>query len=198
MPVEVLPLQSRRAARARRVQIGQHLVAAFVLINAGVQEGPHSLLAILEIVAGALLVLSVVRERFRRGEHSHVAWVELAGAFMTLVEAVERTRGRHHLSFVILAYAGPILLFIFAIFDAQIAERRYLKADDEGLELRLRLLFRTRVRWAEVQSYRVAGDVIELADAKKLRFRDVMNRDEAMQWLVEQLRRRGIPESVPQ
>jgi hypothetical protein len=198
MPAEVFPLQSKRAARARRLQIAQHLLAAFLLIDGGVEQGVHSALSILEILAGALLILSVVRERFKRGHHSHVAWVELAGAFMTLVEAIQRTHGRHHLSFILLSYAGPILLFTFAIFDAQISERRYLKADDEGLELRLRLLFRQRVRWEDIRSFRVEGNAIELEGAKKLNFRDVINRGEAMQWSLEQLRRRGITESVPQ
>ena len=115
---------------------------------------------------------------------------------MTFVEAVERTRGRHHTSFIVLSYAGPLLLFFFAIFDAPLAERRYLKADDKAFELRLRLLFRRRVRWEDIRSFRIAGDAIEIEGAKKISFRDVVNREEAMQWTLEQFKRRGISESV--
>jgi len=194
MAEEILHIDSLRAARARRVQIVQHLVAAVVLINAGL--GHHGWLGVAEIVAGALLIGTVIRDLFRRGAHGHVAWVELAGAVMTLVESIEKTRGRHHVTFVILAYLGPALLFVFAIFDAQIAERRYLKADDEGFEMRLRLLFRRRVRWKDAGSFRVNGTTIEIEGAKPIQFRDVINRDAAMQWSAEQFRRHGVAESA--
>lgn len=62
--------------------------------------------------------------------------------------------------------------------------------------MRLRLLFRRRVRWADIRSFGVQGNAIVFEGARKLSFRDVLNRDEAMQWTVEQLRRRGISESV--
>ncbi|HLJ75508.1 MAG TPA: hypothetical protein VKU62_13030 [Thermoanaerobaculia bacterium] len=194
MAEKVLHVQSLRAGRARRMQIVQHLLAALLLISAGLDR--RGWLGYAEIFAGGLLVATVVRDRFRGGHHGGVAWVELAGALMTLVESIERTRGRHHLSFVILSYMGPALLFLFAIFDAQIVERRYLKADDEGFEMRLRLLFRRRVRWKDAVSFRVNGTKIEIEGAKPIQFRDVVDRDAAMQWSVEQFRRHGIAEST--
>ncbi|HJT18785.1 MAG TPA: hypothetical protein VJ853_15415 [Thermoanaerobaculia bacterium] len=196
MAEEILRVQSLRAIRARRMQIGQHLIAAILLINAGMERGMKSPLAIAEMVAGALLIATVIRDRFRRGQHGHVAWVELAGALMTLVESIERTRGRHHTSFIILSYFAPAILFAFAIFDAQIAERRYLKADDDGFEMRLRLFFRRRVRWKDARSFRVAGTTIEVEGAKPIQFRDVIDRDRAIEWSVAQFRRHGVAEST--
>ena len=91
---------------------------------------------------------------------------------------------------------APAVLFLFAIFDAQIAERRYLKADDEGFEMRLRLLFRRRVRWKDAASFRVNGTRIEFEGAKPIQFRDIIDRDAAIQWSVEQFRRHGVAEST--
>src|SRR5204863_1054889 len=105
MPAEVLAVQSRRAGRMRKAQIAQHVIAAFVLVNAGIEHGAHSPLAIAEIIAGGMLIVSVLRERLQRGEHQHgIAWVELAGAAMVAVEAIEKTKGTHHVSFVILSF----------------------------------------------------------------------------------------------
>ena len=174
---EILRVQSRRAARQRRVQIAQHVIAAIVLISVGV---------------------SVIRARLHRSQHGGIAWVELVGAGMTFVEAIEKTRGRHHLSFVVLTFIQPLVLLIFAIFDTQVASARYLKADGEGFEVRLRLLFRRRVRWDEVRGFRVTGNAIEVdvnGKQKKIKLRDVVDRDAAVAWSVDQFKRRGIVES---
>src|SRR6266581_3861704 len=114
---EILRVQSRRAVRQRRATIVQHLIAAIILINLGVEHGGTSLLSISEIAAGALLIGSVIRERFSIRHHGGIAWVEFAGALMSGFEAGERTRGPHHVSFVILVFAQPLLLLLFAIFD---------------------------------------------------------------------------------
>lgn len=196
MPPEVLRVQSRRAARMRKAQVAQHVIAAFVLVNAGIEHGASSPLAIAEIIAGGLLVLSVLRERRQAGHHHGVAWVEFAGAAMVAVEAVEKTKGPHHVSFILLSFIQPLILFMFAMFDAQITHARYLKADDDSLEMRLRLLFRRRIPWAKIRSFSVQGHTIVMEGARKLSLRDLVDRDAGVQWLVEQMRRRGIPESA--
>jgi hypothetical protein len=180
----------------RKVQIAQHLIAALVLVNAGIEHGAHSPLAIAEIVAGGLLIVSVLRERRQAGHQHGVAWVELAGAAMVAVEAVEKTKGPHHVSFVILSFVQPLVLFLFAVFDARIAQARYVKAADDFLEVRLRLLFRRRIPWAKIRSFSVQGSTIVFDGAKNLSLRDPVDRDAAVQWTVDQLRRRGIPESA--
>ena len=172
----------------RRAQIAQHVVAAVVLINLGIERGTASLLPICEIAAGVLLIASVIRERFHKGHGGGVAWVELAGAAMTFVEAVERSRGHHHLSFLILSFVQPTMLLVFAVFDAQIASARYLQADDDGFEARLRLLFRRRVAWQDLRGFRVEGNAInlDLVDGKrKINLRDVVDGDAAIAWSVE-------------
>jgi hypothetical protein len=197
---EVLRVQSRRAARQRRATIIQHVIAAIILINLGIEHGATSLLSIAEIVAGALLVGSVIRERFSKGHHGGIAWVEFAGALMTGIEAGERTRGPHHVSFVILVFVQPLILLLFAIFDTQVASARYLKADDEGFEARLRLFFRRRIAWDQMRGFRIDGHAIEvdLGDRKrKISLRDVVDREAALAWTEEQFRKRLVPQEAP-
>ena len=158
LPDDILPVQSRRVARVKRVQTVQHMVAAVVLILGGLDHLHHNpVLAVAEILAGALLIGAVIVEKVRHHGHSKIAWVEFAGAAMTLVEAIERTRGRHHTLFYVLAYLAPAMLFAFAIFDAQIHAMQYIKATSDGVEVRLGLFFSKRYAWDEVDRVNLKG-----------------------------------------
>jgi hypothetical protein len=66
--------------------------------------------------------------------------------------------------FIVLTFIQPLILFLFAIFDAKISQARYLKADDDDLEVRLRLFFRRRIRWADIRSFYVQADMIVFAN----------------------------------
>ena len=160
LPEEILAVRSRRATRAKRAQMVQHVSAAGVLIAGGFNHLHHNpVLAVAEILAGAPLIGAVVVEKVRHDGHSKVAWVEFAGAVMTLVEAVERTRGKHHTLFYVLAYAAPALLFLFAIFDARINALQYIKADDEGIEVRTGIFFAKHYSWSEIDRVDLKGVV---------------------------------------
>lgn len=204
MPTERFQIDSRRAERAKRAQTAQHVLAAFLLIsNAWRHLQEHAgVLPVLELLAGALLVGAAIRDvvRRRRGAHHEaVGVVEIAGAVMTFIEAVVRTRTeRHHTSFYVLLFVQPLVLLLFGIFDVRIAGKRALTADDDFLEMRTRLFFGRRVAWRDLRGFRVAGDRIELelADGgtRALNLRDLKNRDEAVAWTADQLRRRGVEE----
>jgi len=207
MPAEVFYIQSRRAERMRRVQIAQHLVAAFVLISAAWEHltAPHGhavVLPVLELLAGATLIGSVVMEkvRHRRGApHGRIAWVELAGAAMVFVEALGKLQQKHHTLFYVLSFVQPAMLFLFAIFDLQLAKRRYLKADDHGFEVHTRILFGRRVPWTAIREYRIEPKNIALIGeddrVRRLSIRDIRNRDEALAWMRERFAGRGVTEN---
>lgn len=202
MSAEIFPVQS---ARRKRAQLVQHAFGALLLVSYAADRlsRPHAglpPLAIAEIAAALLLILAVLGERLRKA-HGGIAWVELAGAAMAVVEAVERTEGRHHVSFIILSYFAPVVFILFALFDARIAAARYLKADDESFEMRLRLLFRHRIRWDAVRAFRVDGTAIECELAaggrKRFNMRSLTDRHAALAWTAEQFRRHGVAESAP-
>jgi hypothetical protein len=206
VPTEILPVQSLRAERAKRAQAGQHVIAALTLLF---NAWPHlrhqpGLLPILETAAAALLIGAAVRDHVRRrrgAHHEAVGWVEIAGAAMTFVEAMARTRERHHLSFLVLSFVQPALLLLFGILDVRIASMRMVRVDDDGVELRLGLLFARRVRWEELRGFRIAGNKFEfdLTDgrARTFNLRLVKNREEVMAWIAERLRGRGVEELPP-
>jgi len=185
----------------KRVQTVQHVVAALALALTARQHLQHAhdvVLPSLELLAAALLVGAAVRERLRRARghgHDAVGWVEIAGGVMSLVEAVAKTRERHHLSFLILGFVQPLILFAFGIFDVQLNKLRYIEANDERLLVRQRLLFRRGVRWRDVRTFRFRGTSLEIETdrgTKTLSMRQVLNFEPAKAWTIEQFRTRGI------
>jgi hypothetical protein len=90
------------------------------------------------------------------------------------------------------------MLFAFAIFDAQLQQLRYLRAGEDFVEVRTRPLFRGRMRWSDMKSFRVEKSTLHVTrhtgSVKKLKVRDVKDREAALAWLREQFARRGVPE----
>ncbi|HVR39893.1 MAG TPA: hypothetical protein VMU84_12425 [Thermoanaerobaculia bacterium] len=201
MADDVLPIQSRRRARVKRVQIVQHTFAAGMLILTAVdhltntKEHHHLLLPMLEIAAGATMLGSVIIEKVRK-THARVAWVEFAGAAMMFVEAIAKTQQRHHFLFYVLSFIPPIMLLFFAIFDARIEQALSMKATDDALEVRLRVFWRRRIPWEGLTGYRITAKHIELRrdDGKlhRLRIADIVDREAAVAWAVRQFEQRGL------
>jgi hypothetical protein len=209
MPEEILVVHSRVAERVKRGQTVQHVLAALLLANAAIGhlQTPDShaiVLPALEIAASVALILAAIREKLRHSRgagHEKVAWLEIAGAAMGFVEAFQRLEERqhHHLSFLILSFLQPVILLVFAFFDARVWSQRYVKVDDDGFEIRLRR-WRRRVLWENVQSFRMREKAVEftLGTGRKrtIKLRDAKECDQAMAWIEEQLKRRGIAESA--
>ena len=207
MPEEILILHSRVAERVKRGQTMQHVLGALLLANAAfghLQSHRHAIvLPLLEIAASAALVFAAIREKMRHASgasHGKVAWIELAGAAMGFIEAFQRLEEPHHLSFLVLSFVQPVILLLFGFFDAQVWSKRYLKIDDDGFEIRLRR-WRRRVRWDNVSSFRMGKKTVEFtlgSDRKRtIRLGDAKECDQALAWIEERLRLRGIAESAP-
>jgi len=206
MPEDVLPVQSRRVERVKRAQTMQHVIAALLLGQAAIGHlrAPHPelVLPILELAASAALIVSAIREQVRHARgfaHEKVAWLEIAGAAMAFVEAIQRLYEPHHLSFRILSFIPPVLLLLFGVFDIRLRSIRYLKVDDHGFAIRLRLLFpKKQVKWEHVRGFRIAENKVAFAlhngSTKTISLRDVKERERAMRWLADHLNRREIPE----
>lgn len=206
VPTESFRIEPRWVDRAKRAQTAQHVIAALALISSAWPHLEHgiALLPVLELLAGALLIGAAIRDRLRvrRGAHHEVVgWVEIAGAVMTFIEAMARTREPHHLSFLILSFVQPVMLLMFGLLDVHFASKRAITVDDHGVELRMRLIFWRRVPWSAMRSFRIAGHKIEfdLQDGRRRTFnlRNLKNRDAAREWLLDQLRRRGVDELPP-
>ena len=199
--VERFPIESRTVQRAKRLQTVQHVFAAITLALAGwehLRRAHDVLLPSLEIAGALLLLGAAARERLRRGHgHDAVGWVEIAGGAMTLIEAVAKTRERHHLSFLVVSFIQPLILFAFGIFDVRLAAMRYLEANDTHFVVRLRLLFRRSLRWELARAFRFRGDRLEVETERHVRgfpLHNVINVEPAKAFIREQFGRRGIVE----
>jgi len=206
---DVLRIESRRAARSKRAQKIQHVVAALLLIGTGYGHlnGEHHgslILPVLEIAAGLLLIATAVRERLQKDQghgHARVGWLEIAGAAMAFVEALSRVSERHHLSFKIVSFFPPLVLLLLGIFEMQIATFRNLRADDDALVTRLSKWRRRRFVWSDIRAFRVEGwrVTFEMTNGKTatLNLRDAKERDAAVAWTAAQLEKRGIERRLP-
>jgi hypothetical protein len=205
--VETFAVRSKRVDRGRRIQTAQHLLAAAILILTAyghLTDPKHHdvVLPILEIAAGGALIVTAIVEKVRK-THARVGWLELAGAAMTYVEAFAKLRQPHHLSFHILTFISPTILLLLGLFDSRIRAGMRLETNDDMFYARLRLMRSHRVPWETIRSYRITPTHLELTreDAggvkrvKRLKLKDLYDRDEANAWLVEQFTRRGVPEA---
>ena len=120
----------------KRVQTAQHVVVAMTLFLSALDH-PH------------VSVLSVL---------------EIAGGVMTFVEAIGKAQHKHHLLFYPLLFIPPIVLILFGIFDMKLAKMLYLKADDDALEVRTRLIRKRRVPWEGLRTYRITPKHVELTN----------------------------------
>jgi len=195
--METFPVRSKRFERVKNVQTVQHVVAAILLITKALDHlGEHvGLLPVLELIAGATLIAAAIIDKVRK-KHSRVGWVELAGALMLYVEAISNLRTPHTLAFRIVGFIPPTMLLMFGLFEERLRKRPYLGVDDEGFEMRLRLLWKRRVRFNDIERYRIADAHLhfERKDGRviSLRTKDIENHAEAMEWVAEQFGRRGL------
>ena len=208
MTREILPIRSRRTERVKRVTTVQHAFAAFILITTAyghLTDAKHHnvVLPVLEILAAAGLFFAVVVEKVRK-THPRVGWLEIAGGIMTGVEAVAKLREPHHLLFYILSFVSPVILILLGIFDTRLQQGLKLEANDDAFEARLRIAWKHRVKWAGLKSYRITPTHIEFTREngaiKRIKVKDLYDRENAMAWAEEQFRMRGLaadPQTAP-
>ena len=208
MTDSVLVIRSRRYERGKVGQTLQHCAAGLLLVQ-GALPHLHEVgttrfyMALGGIAAATFLIGSFIWERVQHGRHkvrrSSIAWVEMGSAFLLYVEALERTRERHHALFYFVSFIPPVIMFCFAIFDGRIATYRSFSSNEEQLAIRLTPYRRHRFAWSELTGFRLLPKHLELVTpdrSKRLRIRDIHNREEAERWLREQCSSHGVQELV--
>ena len=205
MEREIFPVRSKRIDRAKRMQTFQHLLGAFLLIVTAyghlTDPAHHAVvLPLLEIAAGAALIVAAIFERVRK-HHARVGWLELAGAAMTYVEAFAKLREPHHPSFHVLTFIPPTILLLFGLFDSQIRAGMRFEANDDAFFARMRPIRSHRVPWEAIRSYRITTSHLEIVRhddrVKRLKLKDLYDREAAEAWLIGQFTKRGVP-AAPQ
>jgi hypothetical protein len=203
MPDDTLLIRSLRAKRVKNVQTVQHLGAALILITAALPHLDHTgttsfYFALAEVVAAVTLFGSVVVEKLNhhRKRHSRIGWVEVAGGLMLYVEALGKTREAHHVVFYFLQFVPALILLLFGLFEPALSASHYLKATDRNLMIRLRPFWWRAPAWGTLTGYRITPKHLELdttsGKIRRIRIKDIENREEADAWLNAQMEKRGV------
>lgn len=156
MKVEVV-LEDRMVDVARRLQVIQDALSLVVLVPAAWARvrGGHALvlgLAVLEILAIALAMMSMVRQLLGRSrEGTGIEWLNAFLALVLLLEyASRRSGGGKAIDPALLAGLMALALAFSPRLRRRRSRRRLLAIDDEGIRVRKSLLRRMRIRWADL------------------------------------------------
>jgi hypothetical protein len=212
MAEDFYPLRSRRAEKAARSQTLQHIAGALILLFSAVPElkphQTHFILACLEVAAAIGLLTAVAFERKHAraghgsgagaGHESRIGWLEIAGGVMMTVEAVEKTQGPHHVSFVIVQFLLPLVVLLLGVFGVKLRTARTVADHGEHFGLQTRFK-RHRVAWSEMRAYRITPKFLELernsGPLRRIRISDIANREDVEAWIRQRFEARNIPDA---
>jgi hypothetical protein len=201
----VIQLHDRRAVVAGLVQKLQHALAGFPLMFVGIRhlsEEGELPVAILEIVIAGLVLGTFARQvqaaRKIHAAHAAVDYFDLAAAAMMMFEAFH---GQHHKPpYLTPQFFTAVTTTAFALFHGKLharrAKRRYVKLDENGVEVRAGLFRRFSLGWADLDRVHIAQDkaVFHRSDGKHhtIGFRLLGNHEEVRKQLAEHARAAGV------
>jgi hypothetical protein len=215
-----VPLQSRRARRAKTVQKLQHAIPAFALLANGLNllsEQPHGFalgLGISEVVVSAVLIVVMARsvravtrkkgtgpgehsDRDRSPSHHGVDWVDIWTSAMLFTESAERYHLHHKL-------LRPSLLTAIGLLALGLMHGRVLTFAERRRALRLTedevyvggKPFRSwRAKWGQIAGVTIGDRFADIRTRdgrqRRIDLADLINADEVKDALVEMQRRLG-------
>jgi hypothetical protein len=201
----VIHLHDRRVQAAGLVQKLQHAIAGFPLLMVGFRRltaGEEPPLALLEVAIAAMVLGTFARQVYTAGKkhapHSKVDWFDLAAAAMMMFEAFH---GHHHKPpYLTPQFCTAVVTAGMALFHEKIharrTRRRYVKVDDNGLEVRAGLFRRFSLGWSDVDRIHIGPDkAVFLRNNGKqhiIGFRMLRNDDEVRKHISEHARAAGV------
>jgi hypothetical protein len=201
----VIQLHDRKVVVAGLVQKLQHALAGFPLLLLGVRhlsEEGEMPIAILEIVIAGLVLATFARQvhaaRKSHAAHSRVDYFDLAAAAMMMFEAFY---GHHHKPpYLTPQFFTAVTTTAVALFHGKLharrAKRRYVKLDENGVEVRTGLFRRFSLGWADLDRVHIAQDkaVFHLTDGKRhtIGFRMLGNHEEVRKHLADHALAAGV------
>jgi hypothetical protein len=187
--------------RHERVSALKEGLAAVVLLQAGwndVATDGLTLLSALDLGIG-LSVLGIAGVELKRGRKfgSWVRWFDiLVGGLMALEGYTLASEGHHHQSLIDGYYGLGVVYVLLGVFHTQLGRRRYVRMDDDGVEVRMTPFRHFRLGWPEIT--RVVGhpDAIEIFSKgnrrNEISRRYVPNLDEIREFMLDKASGRGI------
>jgi hypothetical protein len=187
--------------RHDRMSALKECLAAVLLLQAGWSRTAAfglSLLSAFNWIVG-LGLLGVGAVEIRRGKKfgAWVRWFDISVGVLLLAEALKLATEGHHRQVLINGYyvLGAVYV-LMGMFHHQLGRRRYVRIDDDGIQVRLNPFRHFRLKWPDIS--RVVGhpDSIDVFAKGNQRFeiarRFVPNLDEIRDLMLERASGRGI------
>ena len=201
MEPRTIYIDAHAMRRHERLSALKECVAAVILLQAGwrgLAAAGLSPLRVLDLLVG-FAVLGVGAVELKRGKKfgTWVRWFDITvGALLGLEGLTLESQGHHHPSLIASYYAVGVAYVLIGVFHHQLGRRRYIRLDDDGIQVRLTPLRRYRLPWPDIT--RVVGhpDAIEVFSKGGTRHeiprRFVPNLDEIRDLMLDRASGRGI------
>ena len=185
--------------RHQRASALKECVAALLLLDAGwntLSSFGWSPLVVLDLAVG-LAVLAIGAVELKRGRKfgSWIRWFDVAVGVLLALEGVTlAAEGKRYV--IYLYYAAGLAYVLVGLFHRYLGRRRYVRLDDDGVQVRLTPFRGFRLLWPDI--VRVVGqpDSIELFSRNgrchEITRRHVPNLDEIREHTLERASGRGI------
>ena len=185
----------------RRMKLN-HVVPGVALLALGLEAlsgsgDEHVASAWLNIVVGAALVITVVREVKGKSPagHSVIGWVDILAGCVIIVEGVNHFHPHKYFQPAYLYWLTGLLTILMGVFHKKISGVRRITFGDKALSIR-RLFFSTSIPWNAIASVRVEprAFVVRTKDVAERRcsLRNVENIDQVREALRIEATERGV------
>lgn len=187
--------------RHQRMSALKECFAALLLLQAGWSRTAAfglSVLSAFNWVVG-LGLLGVGAVEIKRGKKfgEWVRWFDVSVGILLLALGLNLASEGHHRAILIDGYYGLGVLYVLVgIFHRQLGRRRYVRLDDDGVQVRLRPFRGFRLLWPDITRVVGHADSIEVFSKggrrDEIPRRYVPNLDEIREMMLERASGRGI------
>jgi hypothetical protein len=181
----------------------QHGVAALLLFIGGFNklragEAEDYLLASLELLAGAAVLISMFFELRRSKEHEHgsIKWLDIFAGVMLVVEGISKLHsGPKHYPIAFANFLAALATFMVGIFHVRIIQTTRITLDEEGIMARTSPVRKFRLHWSEILSIRVDDASIRFvtkSGEQRIKLKNLTNSQDVQKRFLDYLRTHEI------
>jgi hypothetical protein len=174
METLTIHLQTRRREMAQRFSMAQHGVAALLLFIGGFAkiragESDELIIASLELLAGASVIISTFFEirKSERHPHNSIKWLDIFAGVMLAVEGISKFHaGPKHYPIAFANFLAALATICVGIFHHRIIQTTRIRLDEAGVRARTSPVRTFHLSWDEIQSIAVDETAIRFLTAR--------------------------------
>lgn len=194
-------LQTKRRRKVQRLSMLQHGLAALLLFIGGFNkvragESEDYIIAILELLAGAAVLVSMFFELRKSQEHSSIKWMDIFAGVMLAVEGVSKFHaGPRHYPLAFANFLAAVVTILVGIFHQQITHTTRLTLDEGGVRVRTSPVRKFQLSWGEIKSITVGDSAISFQTSKgerRVRLTNLLNGQDVRNSFLDYLRSNNI------